>query len=61
MIDHYTEEYLRIIREEIDPMAQVDVHGNVVYIDHDEYGCPEIITVSPQRAYEYLMEMSGGF
>ena len=49
----YTEDYLKMIREHVDPEACINTEGDVVYIDQ------HVITVSPEDCKQIMHEMSG--
>lgn len=57
MQNPYTEEYLRLIQDTVDPEAKIDTDGNVVYVDIDML---EVCVVSPEKAQQILEDMMEG-
>lgn len=49
----FSQDYLKMIREHVDPEATIDERGNVVYIDQ------HVISVPPKDCERIMNEMCG--
>lgn len=59
-MDTYTQEYLRIVQDTIDPEASVDRHGNVVFIEQEPLEpLTRVRTVTPEECRKIISDMYG--
>lgn len=56
----YRDEYLRVLRNTIDPEAEIDDDGNIVYVEQGVSGMPKVVIVQPDECREIIQEMYGG-